>query len=262
MAEKGTALVFELKGEILPEFVRLKDLAELLANIERLFLPIIYRDYPDLRKKEERVLISLTEVSKGSVKVPLRSPFTSVLLAAYSFLALVIENKDYRRLPPSSMKSLKEIADFSRKYNAQSFIMSDDPQRPVVELPSSDQLKDGPIIRGKTTVYGRILRVGGKTKPTLMIETLDGRTFFCDVTQEQARELASRLYKMVSLKGLATWDYHTRKIASFKIEDIKPFGDKKFTVALKEISNQIGHYFDDVDDVVDFVTRLRKGEFL
>lgn len=261
MAENHAAVVFELKGEIFPESVRLKDLGNLLENIERLLLPIIYREHPDLKKKEN-VLISLTEISKGSVKIPLQSAYIGALIAAYTFLALAIREHNYLSLPPTSINSLRELALISEKYHARGVLTSSDPKIPSIELPPASQIREELTIKGRTTLYGRVLRVGGKTKPTLMLECLDGSTVYCEITQSQARKWASRLYSMVMLKGLAVWDYYSRKILSFKIEELHPFGDKKPTETLKELSEKVGKYFEDIEDVIGFVSGLRNEDDL
>ncbi len=115
------------------------------------------------------------------------------------------------------------------------------------------------MIIGETTIYGKIIRVGG-ISPKIMIETLQGDTIFCDVSERIAKQLAQKLYCIISLNGTATWSPGDLKLKKFKIKDIGLYEQKSVASAMKELSEKIGKHFNNISDIDDFALKLRNGD--
>lgn len=83
---------------------------------------------------------------------------------------------------------------------------------------------------GDTQISGELKRVGGATRPRCMIRvTGHSPAIYCDITESQARTLATYLYSRVVLEGRATWLRATGAILDFKVRRVVDYRVSKFS---------------------------------
>lgn len=111
-------------------------------------------------------------------------------------------------------------------------------------------------ISGETTIYGELIRVGGAT-PHILVRTVEGRTQSFQVNFELAKELANRLYTVVGLVGIAEWRANDLSLVSFRVNEILDYQETAIAEAVAELSKIAKRYFDDIDDVSEYVKNLR-----
>jgi hypothetical protein len=114
---------------------------------------------------------------------------------------------------------------------------------PAQEFPTTS------IVRGKTSLFARVERVGG-VKPRVLLVFPDGdrRTF--DVsTRALAKQISGKLYERAVLIGEAKWFSTTRKLAEFRVTDIGSYDERTADpgAALRSLSDSIGKYWNGVD---------------
>lgn len=112
------------------------------------------------------------------------------------------------------------------------------------------------MLTGETTIYGRIIRVGGKT-PKVMLDTVDGRTIDCDADASIAQTLGGRLYQVVGLLGIAEWDPQTLTIDTFQIKALLPYEAKPLKEAMAQLAAITRKYYADIDDVPKYIASIR-----
>jgi hypothetical protein len=124
---------------------------------------------------------------------------------------------------------------------------------------SPDSLSVSDYIQGETTLYGKVERVGGKT-PTVWLRISDSERMICEISESLAIELANYLYQWVSVSGKAKWNVSNYEIESFEITSInKDYQDMPLNEALSHLSQEIGHYYDNIDPV-EYVKMIRDGD--
>jgi hypothetical protein len=112
-------------------------------------------------------------------------------------------------------------------------------------------------LKGETVVYGTVMRVGGK-KPRLMFQPVGlDHVKYSDVTRPLARQLATKLYQVVGLRGIAQWDAQTFELDELEVEEVIDYVPIPVSEAFEGLSNLIGKYYADIDDVEDYVANLR-----
>lgn len=126
----------------------------------------------------------------------------------------------------------------------------------LAEMTAATEIPEPAKVRGETTLYGEVQRVGGAT-PKVQFRSIDGDLIYCDATRELTREAAVRLYEQVGLRGEAEWDLKTLRVTSFTIEEILSFEDVGVPSAFAELREIVGRYFDEISDVDAFVEQLR-----
>ena len=110
----------------------------------------------------------------------------------------------------------------------------------------------------QTTIYGRIVRVGG-VDPRVMVEQSSGKAIFCKIKDENlARKLGERLYLWAGLSGLATIDSDSLEILDFRVDTITDYeGNSSLITAFNQLKELAGKYYEDIRDVEKYVSDLR-----
>jgi hypothetical protein len=171
--------------------------------------------------------------------------------------AEIVKSGEMDALPYSAHDPLKEFTAFIKRRNCEAHFSSINGQTTTKLIITPDiELNFPGFITGETTIYGRILRVGGK-EPKVMFEPFSGMTIYCNVSEDLAKKLGEYLYTEIALKGIAKWNPHTLDLCNFKITGYHEFKSGNIQNAFSELSKLIGKYFSDVDDVDGYVADLR-----
>lgn len=243
--------------DIIPGLVRSKELADIIESVEEMIASLIAKNNPDIKKDE--VIIGLTNIKDGSVRLRFSSSLQSLTLTAFLTIGQAITSNSFELLPSSTIKSLQKISSFSKKHNCTIGLHSLNNQDIEAYIKPDMNIQMKEPVSGETTIYGKILRVGGK-KPKASVETIEGDTIYCDLDINLAKKLGQDLYNLTALSGDATWNAHDFKIESFTIKSKGIYENKSTSSATNELSNIIGQYFNNITDVNEFVSSIRTGE--
>lgn len=114
-------------------------------------------------------------------------------------------------------------------------------------------------ITGETTLYGKVERIGGKI-PKVWLRTSDSEIIVCEISESSAIELAGYLYQWVNVFGKAQWNIANYKIETFEITGInKDYQDMPLNEAFAHLSQEIGHYYDNIDPV-EYLKTIRNDD--
>lgn len=243
-------------SDIYPGNVRSREIAEMITSAEDMIASIIVREHPELKK--DNIIIGLTHIQKGSLRLQFAPQLPELVFPAYTKITQSIIESDYVHLPFSSIDSLKKIVAFTRRHScsAELRINGIDEQLLAMITPETE-IASLHLLRGETTIYGQVVRVGGKTKPRAMVETINGQMIFCDVEYELAKKLGQRLYTSVGLSGIAQWHPVNLALEMFSIKEITEYQEIPFSKAIFHLSEMIGEYYGDVEDVEGYVLSIR-----
>jgi hypothetical protein len=136
-----------------------------------------------------------------------------------------------------------------------------DRKRPlvVVEGDAFKRISSRLLLRGDTTVVGRVERAGGSTGERCSLR-VPGRQhlLYCDVeTKELVRRLGQRLYEEIAATGTATWIHRSWRIYEFTIKDFTQprLGDPN--EAIEQLRNAGLKAWDQIEDPDAFIRELR-----
>ena len=112
----------------------------------------------------------------------------------------------------------------------------------IIEIPKTAYIK------GETTIYGEVIRVGGKeAKVAFKID--NDKTISLDVPRDLAKKVAQSLYSVIGLIGTAKWSRFTHDIEEFKPNDIVPYKGGSIVTSFSLLKNEIGEYWDKIDNI-------------
>lgn len=241
-----------------PESLRASKLAEILLSTEDLLASVSLENHEGLTK--EQLLVSLVQITTGSIGLQFTSSLPEVVDPAFERVAKAIQENRPADLPVKSREPLAKLIGFLRQNNAiaeMNFVNGS--IRHLATLTSEFSLPKRALISGITTIYGEIVRVGGKD-PTVEFTPINGTTIYCQFGKELAAELGSRLYKIAGLIGEAEWDFDLNKLISFNVTGITPYESVPIDKAFHDLQEIAGKYFDDIPDVNAYIEELRRDE--
>lgn len=246
--------ILELKffgNGINPEAVKPSEIANLIANFEKLLLHQAKGDDPGIDVDE--VLFSFERIENKSLSLGFKAlKVKQILVSSYLVIATAFTSGDYSKINRTAIGSLKEIVKFSKKHNCEgSFRLNDETISsfaPNIEIEYSAPAS----IKGETTVYGKIIRIGGE-EPKLHFRTNDEEKLIFDIDEALAKKLSPRLYDFIGLVGVATWDIVNFRIENFEVKRIIDLEDTPITQTFNELKGIIGKYWDEVEDIESYL---------
>lgn len=250
---------FKENQNIRPETVKASDIADVLKAVESMVESQVYQTLPEV-KKEQRVVLGFTNIRASSVDLQFYSPYQDIAKSSFQDLGKAIATKNFSVLPGPSFNAGIVVLGFSRKYKCQAEIIHQNSERNVLVKITPDTRIELPApLRGETTLYATVFRVGGK-EPKVEIETVEGFTLYCDAPREVVTKLGSKLYQIVGLIGIAQWDYKLEKIERFSIQGISEYQNIPLKQAIGELAEATKQYYSDVINVKQYISELRGSE--
>lgn len=258
MSEEISPLItMRLSGrDMIPGEVRSRELAEVIASFEEMLACVVADQHTNVKKDD--VLIGISSLEDGSIRLGFRSTWAAMVVAAYLSVAHAVSENEFTSLPGNSLKALDKIIAFTRHHNCVAEFRNPNNDELIASITPSTNTEVSGLIYGRTTIYGQILRVGGK-KPRVTVETTSGFPIFCDVSLELAQDLGRRLYEFAEFSGTAAWNPHSWEIRKFHIETFTPSNIKTPEQTMNELRGLVGQYFNDIDDVESYVSSIRRA---
>ena len=146
------------------EAIRPRKVTKLLDTLEALVIAIVEHDYPELDLTRDGAL-GFTSILSGSLVAELHSPHEEVG-CAWRKVNHAIEAGDYPAIPPRVTEQLREIIGFNRRNNTEAEFWENNGTRKLLAVVKSDTALPKPhSLRGTTTLYGQLLRIGGENSP-------------------------------------------------------------------------------------------------
>jgi hypothetical protein len=173
MSEENThqvAIKFVGRGMV-PGAIRSRELADIIDSFEEMLACIVADRHSNVEKDD--VLVGLATIGDGSIRLGFNTGMVSVVSAAYLSVASAVNKNDFTSLPNNSLTALNSIVAFTRRHHCIADLLSPGTDERIASITPETDTKISGLVQGHTMIYGRILRVGGKT-PRVMIETMSG----------------------------------------------------------------------------------------
>lgn len=241
-----------------PETTRARDIAEILKSIETMLEASITQEHPEIDR--EQLVISLVGIHSSALGLKLASPANGVMVSAFRSIGRAVSTSDYSNLPLSSIDSLETLMSYTRRWQCDTdFIINDDKIETVATITPDTIISQIGFLKGETNLYGLVVRVGG-VKPVVRLETINGQSISCEGDIETIKKLGEKLYSRVGVSGTAYWNQKSLEIRHFRIKDILPYQDTPIDEAFKELAVLAGSYYNSIDDVEEYLKKLRSDE--
>jgi hypothetical protein len=252
-------LEIHFSGEnISPENIRIGEIAVILEAVENVLLSVVSKKHAGLSK--EHLTIGLHSINSGSLGLQFTSKFPEVVNPAFEQVAISIKSRKPESIPFESHGHFEKIISFVKKHQAQAdFIVVNGKSKTLATLTPEFELPKPGYITGQTTIYGKIVRVGG-VDPKVEVKTISEQTLYCPFEVELASQLGARLYQLVGLNGEARWNTHSLEIIDFRVTEISDYQETSIVDAFQSLSEVTGDYYADIDDVNAYITELRREE--
>lgn len=257
MNDNRFTLRFSGVGDLNPQSLRAKELAEILENIESAVAATVIAHDPKI--KREQIALSLVAVTDASVGLTFAPNLQALTFPALEEIANAISSEQLEKLPNTTVRALRPILRFVREHGCNAeFRLSYGNRDIQATVTPETQIQQVKSIRGQTTIHGEVIRVGG-VEPKIEIKTIDGNVLFCPTTQQIALQLAERLYQHVAVDGIATWNPETLDIEEFQITSVLSYVKVNLPQAFHQLREGAGGLYDAIDDVEKYSHILRYG---
>ena len=224
-----------------------------------MILAIAVRGQPE---REEEILVGLAEIQDQSIGLAFASNDKATVLHSYQELLSALSNRVFRSLPAQTLDGLRTLTEFSRQRRCTTQFWNGTQAGPVLEL-DSDFVLDLPrpeYVRGETTLYGKVERVGG-VRPRVKLRLSTREVMYGDISEDQARELGKRMYLPAGLRGQATWDPQDGSVVYFRVEEILPYVGGGVRAGFDELNTATRGAYNQVEDVDQLALRIREGDW-
>ncbi|HHY38834.1 MAG TPA: hypothetical protein GX507_07925 [Clostridia bacterium] len=254
------APVFEIQivGEgIYPESIPIKNLVDILTSVNDAISELVEQKLQ--RSKDTSFLLGLKAITRSKSAV---YEFTSnrpdLAEDAVNTIASALVDNRLTDLPPGTQEGLYKLADFALARGARvNFAKPSGEILACIDESTVISFKT-PMASGETVIYGRVIRVGG-VEPKIRLILDDGSQVTCTATEDQAKQVARRLYETVGLKGFAEWDTDNWSLKAFSVGEILDYVETPITLAFKELAEAAGpEAWSDVVDIVEAIRCLRE----
>lgn len=259
MAEiSDNTLELHLAGPLKLDDITAADFGAFVGDVERLVNSRV--DDEMLREKILSLKVSVVGVKEGSaIAVFAPSPRDAVFPVVASTIA-DIESGRVEDWSARSKRLYYRIMDLATKIGArpsfkakwQGEVLEAD----LAKVVAPPQLFD---LKGTTTLYGKVYRLGGK-EPKVDIEPL-GYTRMVHAAAPEALvkelEQSESLYTLVAITGEASWSPTTLEITHFVVKTWRPFVPVPPVEGFEQLRERYGRYYNDIDDVTAWLAELR-----
>jgi hypothetical protein len=230
-----------------PESVSLRDLADVLARLDR-----AVRSYVASKRLElpDDAMVSLVGVVEGSDGLLLAT--SESLVPVLGVLSRAVHDRDFTELPT---ETYSELYGLSTSLTTRGWGFKIYEEKPLGILPAEFSAAEPLMppakptyVEGTTTLYGRCLRVGGAGQPKAEVRLPNTtKLLHVDLSEALAKELATKLYEEVALEGTATWEVDSWEIQDFRVNRVTSYRKSDPVAAFKELAEAAKGRWDDVE---------------
>ncbi|MBT3194548.1 MAG: hypothetical protein HN341_18530 [Verrucomicrobia bacterium] len=249
---------FELKfagRDIRPAAVRARDLAEVINSFDDMLSTSILSENPDVRRED--LVISFVHIEDGSVHLRFLPNLRPLALVALQTIATAVSTGEFHGVPRHSVKCLKTIQTFTRRHGCTAELRDHvDAATPLATIDQDTDIAELPFLEGETTLFGEVLRVGGRT-PRVMFRLSGDSVLYCDATYPVAKVLGEKLYTWVCVKGAAKWNPETLATEELSIREIISSPSEALTGTMDKLSRVCSRFYADVTDIPAYVSSIR-----
>lgn len=242
-----------LGPDVSPETVDVDELLSLISKYKAAVLETAKTMNQVLSSDESRM--ALVRVAKGSDR--LRLAVDRTLTRPVREVSIAVRSNDWSRCGPDACKS---ISDVSRLLRPRNWELELPPggrgAKPVLRGDTAITAPQTYMASGETVLYGTVDDAGREKNPRLRLILADGSPVDVTGPRNEVKQLGTRLFEEVALRGVATWNLDTGRVTHFRLTGIEEFKETSLLEAFDNLASVAGSNWDHVD-AQKFVRDLR-----
>lgn len=223
---------FSITGEnVSPDTFSFRELTKILYSYSGTLFEISKSRNISL---EDKVLdFSLSKIEYGSYLITFTDTENYGLAESNEIFTESVMSGNLSTLPERAVAKARKMADDLSSYGLALSLFSSS-GKTVSFTPEEFKKKKG-MYRDYTTIYGRMIQIGG-INPNIHLEIPNRKTpVVCDISQEMVNQLVSKLYKEIGISGWVERDAETLDIKRMKVEEILPYDPEKFDENIEKL---------------------------
>jgi len=249
MADANNILQLKFEGNgIKPNAVKPSEIGTLIQEFEKALLGVVKIENPAIDTNS--VLFTFESIEDKSIGLLFNSDnpiipkeIQNLIVASYISLGASVANNDFSSLDNDTISAIRSIAKFSKTHDCNGHFIHNGKTLGSVTPKSDIKLNKPQYLKGDTTIFGELVDAGGDN-PNIHIKINDSYSVIIETDKPKTKELASRLYDYVGLKGFAKWDVITSKIIEFKLYEVLDYAPGNITDTFDELKNLSSGYWD------------------
>jgi hypothetical protein len=241
-------------NNIEPAKVTANEFAKVVAAYENALLAVIRKNHPARNGID---FISIVNVKNESLTIE-AEPHTEDVKEAANEINIAIKNRKTHRLPYDAIESLITFQQFVNKHQCSVILNGiEGIETAEINMDSDIKFTEALFFKGETTVYGKIIRIGGSA-PKVRIQTDNGKYLSIVTNKKSAKGLSPFLYSKIGVKGIGKWKKDNNELVEIKAKEFVVLKDVPLNEKLKGLNNLLGKYWVNIDNPDDFITSLRE----
>lgn len=250
----GETLKIKFTGnDIEPNKVTANEFAKIVAAYENALLAVIKKNNPGRAGID---FISIVDVKHESLTIN-ATPHSVEIKAAANDINTAIKQGKTHRLPYDAVENLIVFQQFVNKFKCKAILNGiEGVETAEINVDTGIRISDSLYFKGETTVYGKIIRIGG-SEPKVRIQTDSGKSLSIVTTRQNAKDLSPHLYNKIGVKGIGKWKKENNELVELKAKSFVILSDIPLTEKLKGLSSLLGKYWKNIDNPDDYIATLR-----
>lgn len=212
--------------------------------------------------------IGLIDVKRGSAVYSCLSRSPDVALNNLDRIGSILSESNLRIAKEdeadlaNSLPSIRSLSQIAKSVGCKVVVTAIGRKRlPLVVVDETDyaRLSDRMLVKGETTIVGKVVRAGGATEMRCLLRVPGRRRIlYCNVKgKELVRRLGQRLYETIAATGTAVWMHRSWWIHEFTISDFSVPQLGETTNVIEELREAGLSAWDSVDDPSQYIQELR-----
>jgi len=237
-----------------PTSLSVSELMEIAVGLEKTLVEL-GKERKGKEEKEE-FKVSLTRIEKGSLRLELYSESPNFSELYDDSIAIVKNGIDaFYSLSEKVQVPLRRILRFLKTHNSelqffrQSLAEISEDTQPAAILDWQLEDDEPLYLTGNTSLYGFLIELSGTRRLKAVLQLEDRSNVKCFLPdQEMARELGSRIYKFIGLRGEAKWSFEDNTLYEFRVEELLPYEESgDYATIFKELRSEFGMHYNGID---------------
>jgi len=264
---KKPAPTFEVRlvaPDVIPERLPIRQVNDVLSAVQDLASG---RDPYEIRQVPPEKGISLAKVRSGSAVYTCVSRAPDEARINLSRVGMLLSSANGDEFEEdgliAALRPIESLSDVAKSVGCRIEVaLIEHRETPLfaIEKDAFHRISERLLLRGETTVVGRVERAGGATKMRCLLR-VPGRSrgLYCNVASKPlVQRLGQHLYEQIAATGTATWIHRTWRIYRFTITDFTQPQLRDLNQALKQLHEAGLNAWDEIGDPDAFIEELRR----
>ena len=229
-----------IKDDLAPNKMRVEDFTNIIVAYVDV-LRSIAKDR-NLLPEGKSLDCAITGIYPGSIVAEMEGIGESdaIVSAAVNDFWEKVDHGDFYSYSRNTKEKIREFSKCLKKQNVKAEISW---ENNLAEIDFSKLIIPPVSVEGWTYLYGELVTIGGRD-PNIHIDLPEyGKLMKCSASKDIIQKLSNRIYTVIGVSGIATYDLQTMEITDFIVKEILPYDESKREESFKRLGELISKHF-------------------